>query len=108
MGRATTALGMENVHPGGLDRSVGGANYHQPASTGDPPRGAAGTGTVLSGTTPGHAHAPPLQDAFAAQGVVPHDIWFRLSPSERRCFGHRFSGMVLKAVRPRPAKEVSS
>jgi hypothetical protein len=36
-----------------------------------------------------------------------HDIWFQLSPPDRQRFGHRFSGMVLKALglRPCPAQE---
>jgi hypothetical protein len=31
-----------------------------------------------------------------------HDIWFQLSPTDRQRFGHRFSGMVLKALGLRP------
>jgi hypothetical protein len=31
-----------------------------------------------------------------------HDIWFQLSLPDRQRFGHRFSGMVLKALGLRP------
>jgi hypothetical protein len=31
-----------------------------------------------------------------------HDIWFQLSLLDRQQFGHRFSGMVLKALGLRP------
>jgi hypothetical protein len=36
-----------------------------------------------------------------------HAIWFQLSLPDRQRFGHRFSGMVLKALglRPCPAEE---
>ena len=36
-----------------------------------------------------------------------HAIWFQLSLPDRQRFGHRFSGMVLKALglRPCPTQE---
>jgi len=36
-----------------------------------------------------------------------HEIWFQLSLPDRQRFGHRFSGMVLKALglRPCPTQE---
>jgi hypothetical protein len=32
------------------------------------------------------------------RGFALHAIWFQLSLPDRRRFGHRFSGMVLKAL----------
>jgi hypothetical protein len=50
----------------------------------------------LPGTAIDPRHTTPEEES-AGQEVVLRDVWFRLSPSERQSFGHRFSGMVLKA-----------
>jgi hypothetical protein len=41
---------------------------------------------------------PPLEEALTGPEEALHEIWFRLSLSDRQRFGHRFSGMVLKAL----------
>ena len=41
---------------------------------------------------------PPLQGPAAGPDVGLQSIWFQLSLPDRQRFGHRFSGMVLKAL----------
>ena len=50
---------------------------------------------------------PPLEGPPAGPDVALHEIWFQLSLPDRQRFGHRFSGMVLKALglRPCPTEE---
>jgi hypothetical protein len=41
---------------------------------------------------------PPLEEPPAGTDIGLHAIWFQLSLADRQRFGHRFSGMVLKAL----------
>ena len=97
MGRAATAFGTTDRCPGILDRS-GRPIHPVRGSTSDPPLGAPRTGPVLSRVAEGTWQTSPLEGLPAGQAVTLHDIWFQLSPPDRQRFGHRFSGMVLKAL----------
>ena len=97
MGRAATALGTAGRCPGILDRS-GRAILQERGSTSDPPRGAPRTGPVLPRAAQGPWQTPPAEGPPAGRDVDLHEIWFRLSLPDRQRFGHRFSGMVLKAL----------
>jgi hypothetical protein len=101
MGRAATAHGTTDRRPGILDRS-GRAFLQEGGSTGDPPRGAPGAGPVLSRAAEGPRQTPPLEATRAGRDVALHAIWFQLALPDRQRFGHRFSGMVLKALGLRP------
>jgi hypothetical protein len=106
MGRAATALGTTGRRPGILDRS-GRAILPERGSTPDPPRGAPGAGPVLSRAAQGPWQPPPVEGALAGRDVALHEIWFQLSMPDRQRFGHRFSGMILKALglRSSPTRE---
>ena len=106
MGRAATALGTTDRCPGILDRS-GRAILPERGSTSEPPLGAPRTGPILSRATQGPWQTPPPEGPPAGPDVGLHAIWFQLSLPDRQRFGHRFSGMVLKALglRPCPAEE---
>jgi hypothetical protein len=106
MGRTATALGTTDRGPGILDRS-GRSILSKRGSTSDPSLGAPRIGPVLPRAAKETRSAPSLEGPPAGQGVALHDIWFQLSLPDRQRFGHRFSGMVLKALglRPRPAQE---
>src|SRR4051794_1244937 len=97
MGRAATAFRTTDRRPGVLDRS-GRAILQGRGSTSDPPLGAPRIGPVLSRAAEGTGQTPPLEGPPAGQAVDLHDIWFQLSLPDRQRFGHRFSGMVLKAL----------
>ena len=99
MGRAATAFGTTDRCPGILDRS-GRTILQERGSTSDPPLGAPRIGSVLSRAAEGTWQTPPLEGAArGARCNVPlHEIWFQLSLPDRQRFGHRFSGMVLKAL----------
>jgi hypothetical protein len=105
MGRVATADGAAGLHTSGLDRSAPGAIHREQGSTGDPALGTSGTGPALSGPAADMRQTTPEEEP-AGQEVVLRDVWSLLPPSERLCFGHRFSGMVLKASGLRPAREV--
>lgn len=105
MGRVATADGAAGLHTSGLDRSAPGAIRREQGSAGDPPLGAPGAGPALSGLAAGTRQATPEEES-AGQEVVLRDVWSLLPPSERQCFGHRFSGMVLKASGLRTAREI--
>jgi hypothetical protein len=98
MGCAATALGTTDGCAGILDRSVDRAIRHEEGSTGDPSLGAPGTGPVLPAAAEESRQPPSLEGAIAGQEIVLHEIWFQLSLPDRQRFGHRFSGMVLKAL----------
>ena len=97
MGRAATALGTTDRRPGILDRS-GRAIRPERGSTSDIPCGAPGAGSVLSRAAQGPRQTPPLEATLAGRDVALHEIWFQLALPDRQRFGHRFSGMVLKAL----------
>jgi hypothetical protein len=97
MGRAATALGTTDRCPGVLDRS-GRTILPGRGSTSDPPFGTPGAGPVLSRAGEGPRQALPLEESPAGPDVGLHAIWFQLSLPDRQRFGHRFSGMVLKAL----------
>jgi hypothetical protein len=101
MGRAATALGTADRRPSILDRS-GRAFLQGGGSTGDPCRGTPGAGPVLSQAAQGPRQTPPLEATLAGRDVALHEIWFQLALPDRQRFGHRFSGMVLKALGLRP------
>jgi hypothetical protein len=109
MGRAATAFGTTDRRPGILDRS-GRAILQERGSTSDPPRGTLGAGSVLSRTAEGPRQTPPLEATRAGRDVALHEIWFQLALPDRQRFGHRFSGMVLKALglRPCPTQEAET
>jgi hypothetical protein len=96
MGRAATAFGTTDRRPGILDRS-GRPLLQGGGSTGDPPRGTPGPGPVLSRAAEG-SPATSLETALTERELALHAIWFQLSLPDRQRFGHRFSGMVLKAL----------
>lgn len=108
MDRASTDFRTTNLHSSGLDRPDDRAADHGQESTGDPSLRADGDGAALPRAVAGDASISHLEEENAAQKVTPHDIWFQLSLRERECFGHRFSGMVLKAFGQRTAQEVQS
>ena len=110
MGRAATAIGTSDGRPGILDRSDDGAIRFGQGPTGDPALGPDRADPALSRATEEPHELPTLEDALARQEVVLNDLWFQLSLPDRQCFGHRFSGMVLKALglRPCPAQEVEA
>jgi hypothetical protein len=97
MARAAATLGTTDRCPGILDRS-GRAILPGSGSTSNPPNRAPRTGPVLSQPGQGSWQAPSVEGAIAEQDVALHEIWFRLSLPDRERFGHRFSGMVLKAL----------
>ena len=97
MGHAATAVGTTDRCPGILDRS-GRAILPERGSTSDPSLGAPRIGPVLSRAVEGAGQTPPFEGPPAGQAVALHDIWFQLSLPDRQRFGHRFSGMVLKAL----------
>lgn len=101
MGRAATAFGTTDRRPGFLDRS-GRAILPERGSASDPPRGTPGAGPVLSRAAEGPRQTPPLEATRAGRDVALHEIWFQLALPDRQRFGHRFSGMVLKALGLRP------
>jgi hypothetical protein len=110
MGRAAAAPGTSDGCPGILDRSGDGAIHRSNWPTGDPPLGTPGIGPVLPASAREPRQTPAPEEALAGQEVVLNEIWFQLSLPDRQCFGHRFSGMVLKALglRPCPAQEVEA
>ena len=97
MGRTATAYGATDRRPGILDRS-GRALLQGRGSTGDPPRGAPGAGPVLSRAAEGPPPTASPEEALMEREFALHAIWFQLSLPDRQRFGHRFSGMVLKAL----------
>ena len=104
MGRAATARRATDRRPGVLDRS-GREILQGRGSSSDPPIGAPRTGPVLSRASEGPRPAPPPNGPPAGQDVGLHAIWFQLSLPDRQRFGHRFSGMVLKALGLRPCPD---
>ena len=108
MDRDSTDIRTTNLHPSGLDRSDHRSAAHGQESIGDPSLGATGDGAVLPRAVAGDTSAAHFEEESTAQGVMLHDIWFQLSLRERQCFGHRFSGMVLKAFGQRSTQEVQS
>lgn len=101
MGRAATALGTTDRRPGILDRS-GRAILPERGSATDSPLGAPRAGPVLSRAAEGSRQTPSLEGPPAGRDVDLREIWFQLSLTDRQRFGHRFSGMVLKALGLRP------
>ena len=97
MGRVATAFGTTDRCPGILDRS-GRAIHPVRGSTSYPPLGAPRTGPVLSRAAQGACQTPPLEGLPAGTDIDLHAMWFQLSLTDRQRFGHRFSGMVLKAL----------
>ena len=97
MGRAAIALGTTDHRPGILDRS-GRAVFQEGGSTGAPPHRTPGTGSVLSRAAEASQQTAPFQETLAQPDLALHEIWFQLAPPDRQRFGHRFSGMVLKAL----------
>jgi hypothetical protein len=111
MGRASTTIGTSDGRPSILDRSGDGAIPFGQRPIGDPALGPDGAGPALSRAAGAPHNKPPrLEEALAGQEVVLNDLWFQLSLPDRQCFGHRFSGMVLRALglRPCPAQEVEA
>ena len=104
MGRTSTAYGTKDRRPGILDRS-GRALLQGGGSTGDPPRGASGAGPVLSRAGEGPPPTADLEEALTERELALRAIWFQLSLPDRQRFGHRFSGMVLKALGLRPCPD---
>jgi hypothetical protein len=104
MGRTATAYGTTDRRPGILDRS-GRPLLQGGTSTGDSPCGAPGAGPVLSRTGKGTPPTADLEEALTEQEFALHAIWFQLSLPDRQRFGHRFSGMVLKALGLRPCPD---
>jgi hypothetical protein len=107
MGRAATAHGATDGRACILDRSDDRALRQEDGSTGDPPFGSPRTGPILSGAAEGSRQAPAPGGAIAGREIVLHEIWFQLPLPDRQRFGHRFSGMILKALghRSHPAQE---
>ena len=97
MGRAAAAFGATDRRPGVLDRSRREILQGR-GSASDPRLGAPRTGPALPRAGEGPRPAPPLQGLDAGPDVGLHAIWFQLSLPDRQRFGHRFSGMVLKAL----------
>ncbi len=97
MCRAATAFRTPDRCPSVLDRS-GRTILQERGSTSDPPCGTPGAGPVLSRAGEGPRQAPHFEGAPAGPDVGLHAIWFQLSLPDRQQFGHRFSGMVLKAL----------
>lgn len=97
MGRAAIALGTTNGRPGILDRS-GRTVFQEGGSTGAPPHRTPRAGSVLSQPAERPQQTAPCQEVFAPSDVGLHEIWFQLALPDRQRFGHRFSGMVLKAL----------
>jgi hypothetical protein len=110
MGRAAITIGTSDGRPGILDRSGDGTIPLGQGPPGDPALGATGTGPALSYAAGEPRKTPTLEEALAGQEVILNDLWFQLSLPDRQCFGHRFSGMVLKALglRPCQAQEVEA
>jgi len=52
----------------------------------------------LSRPGEGPRPATTLEGSSAGPDIGLHAIWFQLSLTDRQRFGHRFSGMVLKAL----------
>ena len=97
MGRAATAFGTTDRCPGILDRS-GRAILQKRGSTSNPSFGSPRIGPVLSRPAPGPWQTPAVEGALAGRDVALQEIWFQLALPDRQRFGHRFSGMVLKAL----------
>jgi hypothetical protein len=107
MGCSPTSLGTTDGRAGILDRSGIRALRRQPRPTGDPARGAPGLGSVLSGVAAAAPKDQALGEAVPGPADALQEIWSQLPLTERQHFGHRFSGMVLKALglRPCPTQE---
>ena len=111
MGRAATAHrdgGRPSRHPGPICRRSDSLRARtnrrsSPRASSNWPGTVTGCGRAARATDASKKHSPE-------QEVVLHELWFQLSLPDRQCFGHRFSGMVLKALglRPCPAQEVEA
>jgi hypothetical protein len=110
MGRAAITIGTSDGRPGILDRSGDGAIPFGKGPTGDLALEATGAGSALSWAAGEPHKKATLEEALTGQEVVLNDLWFQLSLPDRQCFGHRFSGMVLKALGLRrcPGQEVEA
>jgi hypothetical protein len=97
MGRAAIAFGATDRRPGVLDRSRREVLQGRGSSS-DPPLGPPRACPVLSRVAEGPRPAPPPDGPPAVPDVGLHAIWFQLPLPDRQRFGHRFSGMVLKAL----------
>ena len=110
MGRASATLGTSDGRPVIVDRSAGRAIRRGQQSTRDSAIGAFGTGRILPEAAAGDPWQTQMFEEMQGQEVVLSEIWSQLSACDRQCFGHRFSGMALKALglRPCPTEEVGA
>ena len=110
MGRASATLGTSDGRPVIVDRSAGRTIRRGQQSTRDSAIGALGTGRLLSEAAGEPWQTQTIEEILEGQEVVLSEIWSQLSACDRQCFGHRFSGMALKALglRPCPTKEVGA
>jgi hypothetical protein len=98
MGRAAIALETANHGAGVLDRFASHVLSPDGRSDGDSAVGGPRAGSVLL--------EPEVQWPAVPQGEKPcwededtlQQVWFQLSPTDRREFGHCFSLMILKAL----------
>ena len=105
MGRTAITIGTSDGRPSILDRSGDGSIHFEQATSGDSTSGAPGTGSLLPATAGKPRQTSTLEETITGQEVILNDIWAQLSLPDRQCFGHRFSGMVLKALGLRPCSE---
>jgi hypothetical protein len=110
MGRASITLGTSDGRPVIVDRSAGGTIRRAQEPTRDSAIGALGTGLLLPEAAGEPWQTQTFEEMLEGQEVVLNEVWSQLSACDRQCFGHRFSGMALKALglRPCPIKEVDA
>jgi hypothetical protein len=99
MGRAAITNGTSDGRPSIVDRFGTRPTLHGQGPLGDPSNGTSRVGSLLPEGTRKRSDTSAFKEAVAGQEEVDvNEIWFQLSLSDRQCFGHRFSGMVLKAL----------
>jgi hypothetical protein len=110
MGRASVTVGTPDGRPVIVDRFAGRTIRRGQQPTRDSVIGALGTGQLLPEAVGEPWQTQTFEEMLEGQEVVLSEIWSQLSACDRQCFGHRFSGMALKAIglRPCPTKEVDA
>lgn len=97
MGRVAIALENSNHGSGKLDRFADELFFPDGGSAGDSAARSSGACPVLPDFTPSQAHVQG-QEAFVDEEKQLQQVWFQLSRTEQRRFGHCFSLMILKAL----------
>ena len=98
MGRLAVAFQGTNDGSGVVDGSAAELLSPHRRPGGDSAVRACATGSALPEPALLQQKAPDEEDACGEQQVTLQQIWFQLSPRDRRRFGHCFSHMILKAV----------